>query len=38
MGFANVARVGACALTAVISGDHLYSANLGDCKGIIVNL
>jgi serine/threonine protein phosphatase PrpC len=38
MGFASVARVGACALTAVVVGDTLYSANLGDCKGIIVNL
>lgn len=38
MGFAEVARVGACALTAIIVGDTLYSANLGDCKGIIVNI
>lgn len=38
MGFAEVARVGACALTAVVVGNRLYSANLGDCKGIIVNL
>ena len=37
-GFASVARVGACALTAVVVNDTLYSANLGDCKGIIVNL
>lgn len=25
-------------MTAVVIGDTLYSANLGDCKGIIVNI
>lgn len=38
MGFPSVARVGACALTAVIVNDKVYSANLGDCKGVLVNL
>jgi serine/threonine protein phosphatase PrpC len=38
LGFTEVARVGACALTAVVMGDTLYSANLGDSKGIIVNV
>jgi len=38
MGFPDVARVGCCALTAVVIGDTLYSANLGDSKGIIVNI
>lgn len=38
MGFVDVARVGCCALTAVVIGDTLYSANLGDSKGIIVSV
>jgi pyruvate dehydrogenase phosphatase len=38
LGFPSVARVGACALTAVIIGSRLYSANLGDCKGVIINI
>ena len=37
MGFPSVARVGSCALTAIVSDNKVYSANLGDCKGIIVN-
>ena len=38
MGFPSVARVGSCALTAIIVGNKVYSANLGDSKGIIVNV
>ena len=38
IGFPSVARVGTCALTALVKDDKLYSANLGDCKGIIVNI
>ena len=38
MGFASVARVGCCALTAVVINNKLYSSNLGDCKGIIINV
>lgn len=38
MGFPSIVRVGSCALTAVVVGDTLYSANLGDCKGVIVNI
>lgn len=38
MGFAAAGRVGSCALTAVVINNKLYSANLGDSKGIIVNI
>ncbi len=38
MGFPSVARVGSCALTAIVVGNKVYSANLGDSKGIIVNV
>lgn len=38
MGFPSVARVGSCALTAIIVDNKVYSANLGDSKGIIVNI
>ena len=37
MGFPSIARVGSCALTAIISDNKVYSANLGDCEGVIVN-
>lgn len=38
LGFPSVARVGSCALSAIIINNKLYSANLGDCKGLIVNV
>jgi pyruvate dehydrogenase phosphatase len=37
MGFGHAARVGSCALVAVIRGKELVTANTGDCRGIIVN-
>lgn len=30
--------MGACVLTTVVVNNKVYSANLGDCKGIIVNV
>ena len=35
MGFGNVARVGCCALVAVLQGDTLWVANAGDCAAVI---
>lgn len=37
MGFPKVGRVGSCALITLIHNNKLYSANSGDCKGVIVS-
>jgi len=31
-------RAGACALAVVIKEGRVYSANLGDCKGLLVRV
>lgn len=36
VGFGKVARVGSCALVAVVKGRTLTAANVGDCRGILV--
>ena len=35
LGFGNVARVGACALVAVLKDDQLWVANAGDCRAVL---
>ena len=35
MGFGSVARVGACATVAVVTGERLYVANAGDCRAVL---
>ena len=35
MGFGNVARVGCCALVAVMQGSTLWVANAGDCAAVL---
>lgn len=35
MGFGGLANVGSCALLALVLGDKLYVANLGDSKGVL---
>lgn len=37
MGFPKVGRVGSCALITLVHKNKIYSANSGDCKGIIVS-
>ena len=34
-GFPQTARVGSCALTAIIYNNKIFAANAGDCKGVI---
>lgn len=36
-GFPDVARVGSCALVALVHNNKVYSANIGDCKGVIIS-
>ena len=36
MGFGKFGYAGACALVTVVLGDKLYTANLGDCKGLLL--
>ena len=36
-GFPKPAYVGSCALIAIISGNKLYVANSGDCKGVLIS-
>jgi len=36
IGFPKLSRVGSCALTAVITDNKLFTANIGDCKGYII--
>jgi serine/threonine protein phosphatase PrpC len=38
IGFPGTGHVGSCCLAAVIHGNKVYSANAGDCKGVIANL
>jgi pyruvate dehydrogenase phosphatase len=35
IGLGNVAKVGACALTVLIKGHHLFVANAGDCRAVL---
>lgn len=38
MGFGQTSRAGACTLAAFIHNNKLYSANIGDCKGVVLRL
>jgi hypothetical protein len=31
-------RVGSCALSVLIHDNKLYSANIGDCKGVFIKI
>lgn len=37
IGFGNVSKVGSCALIALVHNNKIYSANIGDCKGVIIS-
>ena len=37
MGFGDVAKVGSCALVAIVKDNEVITANAGDCRGIIIN-
>lgn len=36
-GFGKVANVGSCALLALVMGNRIFVANLGDSKGVILS-